>query len=203
MLSRFLFIFFVVCVNTGFFKPKKVDTELLKMVDDVCVVISTNKPFNGISVEKDYKGYVLSEASFKNGTLDGEAKSYYPNKKIQSISSFKNGLEQGTARGFATNGNQIYEAQFDQGKLQGTLIQWREDGSKRREARYKMGQIQWEIHYQNGMPHGLETMWDENQKPIYQAIYENGKQIKEVIPDPNTTAEIIGFESNSNFGIRN
>ena len=193
----------LVCLmsSIAFFKPKTLSTDKLKMVDELCYVIETNKPFTGISIEKSEEGKLISQASFKKGLLHGQAKSMYPNGKIKSTANFKNGMESGISKGFAENGKLIYEANFTQGKLEGTLTQWREDGTKKREARYKEGLIQWEIHYQDGLPHGLETMWNEKQIPVYQAIYENGKQIEEVIPDPTTTAEAIGFETNSTFGI--
>jgi antitoxin component YwqK of YwqJK toxin-antitoxin module len=192
----------LIAFNLGFFSKKKtVDVNDLNVIEELAYWMDSTKPFSGISIEKDEQGNILSEAEFKNGYLHGIAKSYYPNGKIKAISHYEKGIESGLSQGFNEEGIKIYETQFEGGKIKGTLTQWDDQGNKKREAKYKNGKLNWEIYYKDEVPHGLETMYNENQKPIYQAVYENGKQIKEVAIDPATIAKDIGFKAEEEFGI--
>mgnify|MGYP001997676289 CR=1 FL=1 len=199
--SSTLYILLILILNTAFWGTKRVHVTDLEMKSEICYLSKSQKPFTGLSIEKSPSGNKISEAQFKEGLLDGTAKSFYPSGQVQAISNFSAGKESGISYGFTEDGKKIYEATYKNGNLEGSLIQWNTDGTKKREARYKIGKIRWEIHFKNNLPHGLETLWNENQVPIYQAVYEAGHQIKEVIPDPNSTADTLGFGRDNSFGL--
>ena len=62
---------------------------------------------------------ILSEESYSNGLLNGEAKTYYVSGKITEILNYKNGKLHGNIKRFADNGNLLDDLNYVNGKLQG------------------------------------------------------------------------------------
>jgi antitoxin component YwqK of YwqJK toxin-antitoxin module len=62
---------------------------------------------------------VISEENYKNGLLNGEAKTFYKDGKITEILHYKNGKLHGNVKRYASNGTLIDDLNYKEGKLHG------------------------------------------------------------------------------------
>ena len=117
-------------------------------------------------IEKEYykNGSLESEATFKNGVIEGVGKVYYENGNLRAEIPFKNGKQEGIGKSYYENGNLEHEATFKNGVIEGIAKSY-----------YENGNIASEITFMNGKAHGSVKFYSK--KLIWQANAQNGKLI--------------------------
>ena len=96
---------------------------------------------------------ILSEESYMNGLLNGEAKTYYASGKITEILNYKNGKLHGNIKRFADNGNLLDDLNYVDGKLQGLAKYYNLQGKLIYRGAYDNDERigKWE-YFENGKP---------------------------------------------------
>lgn len=74
------------------------------------------------------EGVLMEEAQYKNDTLDGERKFFYPSGKLESVEHYRNGAYHGKYQKFYENGTMEVEQEFANGALEGLSIAYYPSG---------------------------------------------------------------------------
>ena len=86
---------------------------------------------------EDYEsGQVKMEGGMKDGKMDGEWTSYFPDGRVQSHGFFENGERTGAAQVFRENGNKYQEGFYKNGKHCGKWKFYDEQGDLVKEVDY-------------------------------------------------------------------
>jgi antitoxin component YwqK of YwqJK toxin-antitoxin module len=112
----------------------------------------------------DGKG-LLAEVHYKNNVLDGEAKAYYPNGRLQSKINYKNGFLHGSKMIFYESGMGKIEEYFKDGVKSGKSFEY-----------YENGKIKENAYFRNGLRDGMSTTFYENGKRKAVGRYVMGKK---------------------------
>ncbi len=107
------------------------------------IYVSTITPYlngklNGTYFEFDKRGYLVSQAGFKNDELDGRVIKYLYGKPTE-VSEFKNGKLDGTKRVYSRSGQIQEEVEYKNGKVNGFMRYYNDEGQKIMEYEYKNG----------------------------------------------------------------
>jgi antitoxin component YwqK of YwqJK toxin-antitoxin module len=97
-------------------------------------------------------GKLLEEASYRNDTLDGERKYFYPNGALESIERYRRGQYHGKYQKFYENGQLQIEQEFVDGAMQGLSLGY----------------------YQNGVLAEKVTIRDNDENGPFWEYWENG-----------------------------
>ena len=85
---------------------------------------------------------LVSEEHYKDGLLDGESITYYPDKeKPFEIINYKNGVKYGKWIKYFPNGNMMTETTYKDGKLEGPFVNYDPDGKLIVKGQYKDGEM--------------------------------------------------------------
>jgi hypothetical protein len=83
---------------------------------------------NGMNIIKYDNGKVKMQGNSKNGSRDGEWKSFFPNGQLQSDEFFTAGKPDGKVIVYYENGKKMYEGENSNGELKGVWTYWDEKG---------------------------------------------------------------------------
>ena len=97
-----------------------------------------NGKLNGTFFEFDKRGYLVSQAGFKNDELDGKVIKYQYGKPTE-ISEFKNGKLDGKKIVFSKGGKIQEEVEYKNGKIDGFMRYFNDKGEMIMEYKYKNG----------------------------------------------------------------
>ena len=86
-------------------------------------------------------GVIKTEATVRNGLLDGPATMYYESGAKMSEASYRAGLLEGKSYAYYSNGHKKSLAEYSSGLLNGTSINWSEDGKILQEVKFKDGKL--------------------------------------------------------------
>ena len=91
---------------------------------------------NGMNVIKYDNGKVKMQGNSKNGSRDGEWKSFFPDGQLQSDEFFTAGKPDGKVTVYYENGKKMYEGENSNGELKGVWTYWDEKGNVTRTVDY-------------------------------------------------------------------
>lgn len=138
-----------------------------------------NKQKDGLWLFYDGYGHVISRDVFKNGYKHGICKSYFQDGKILEYSEFSNGKRTGKWIVYYSDSVPRYSVNIVNDVLEGIAIYYYPNG-----VTYEIGK------YKAGNRDGEWKMFDDQGKPILNAIYDNGKMISKTVfqkdKDPET-----------------
>jgi antitoxin component YwqK of YwqJK toxin-antitoxin module len=86
-------------------------------------------------------GKILTEATIRNGLLDGPSTMYYESGAKMSEAVYKSGLLSGTSISFYESGNKKAQADYKDGLLDGWSIRWNEEGIILSKVCFKAGHL--------------------------------------------------------------
>ena len=136
-----------------------------------------------------FSQYLLSEAEFKNGELNGKCKEYYPNEILLFEGEYKNG-KKWNGKGYDIYGNIIFELNNGKGHIKiyflngDDLIKSREINIFEVKDQKKI--LYSECDYLNGELNGIFKKYFFSGKLMLEQEYKGGKKngkIKEYYPD--------------------
>ncbi len=78
-------------------------------------------------------GSALSEATFSNGSPEGEHRTYYSTGELYSIRRFSHGVPHGKAEYFYRNGTKKSEIPYQNGTIHGTVSLYYDSGKLKRQ----------------------------------------------------------------------
>ncbi|HTA82305.1 MAG TPA: hypothetical protein VK783_05215 [Bacteroidia bacterium] len=91
---------------------------------------------NGMNVIKYDNGKVKMQGNSKNGSRDGEWKSFFPDGQLQSDEFFTAGKPDGKVTVYYENGKKMYEGENNNGELKGVWTYWDDKGKVTRTIDY-------------------------------------------------------------------
>ena len=171
--------------------PKYKDPNEIKVLDctDCSICMERNNTPKGTgNVYFFYdNGTIKQIKGFVNDELVN-AKSFYPNGKMQFEYNYKNGKQEGIAKSWYESGKIKLENNYVQDKKEGIEKAWYESGKPKYESNYtnglengkyrawyESGKIEEEINYVNGLLHGKDIAWHETGEKWYEADCINDK----------------------------
>lgn len=89
-------------------------------------------------------GKVLTEATIRNGVLDGPSTMYYESGARMSEAVYKSGLLSGTSISFYEAGQKKAQADYRDGLLHGWSMNWSEGGTLQSKACFSAGRLVFE-----------------------------------------------------------
>lgn len=117
----------------------------------------------GKYTEYDENGKLLEEANFRNDTLEGIRKLYFPDGQVQYEEHYQAGLYQGSYRAFFEDGQLQSEGKYEQNALQGEWLGY-----------YTNGQLKERLQFKDNNENGPFTEWYENGKLKAEGAYLEG-----------------------------
>lgn len=108
---------FVLCPLLASFSFAEVPYEKLVVRHDISYRVNSQTPFTGVGVEYHENGQLKEKSNFKNGLLEGPAKTYHENGQLKENLTFKNGLPDGQYERFHINGQLETVQNFSKGKI--------------------------------------------------------------------------------------
>ena len=108
----------------------------------------------GLYQRFDEKGVLLEEAHYKNDTLDGERKYFYPSGALESIEHYSNGIYHGKYLKYYDSGTLQVEQEFVSGALEGWST----------------------AYYPNGVVKEKVTLVHNEENGPFTEFYENGQK---------------------------
>ena len=120
------------------------------------------EPFTGVKQQFYESGTLESVYNFKNGLLQEEVITYYPDGSTSEIGFFDQNKRVGTWKTFHSNGTVSAIASFDDGKKNGA---WR--------IYDQSGLCRLEMFYDQGIKIGHWTLFDEFAQVIDQKYFED------------------------------
>lgn len=115
---------------------------------------------NGLYQRFAPDGHYVEEAMFRNDTLDGERKFFYPNGKVEIIEPNRNGVIHGKYRKFFENGSIALEQDYVNGVLEGESLAW-----------YPNGMLKERVSFQKNEENGPFKEWHPNGQPKTEGNY--------------------------------
>ncbi|WP_462354933.1 toxin-antitoxin system YwqK family antitoxin [Fusobacterium ulcerans] len=82
-------------------------------------------------------GKIMESANYKNGVIEGEFKTYYPNGKLEGEVNYKNGNPNGECKGYYENKNIKFTGSFKEGLPDGIWRHYSENGEIIEEKLFK------------------------------------------------------------------
>ncbi|MCX2683901.1 hypothetical protein OQH60_08520, partial [Campylobacter sp. MIT 21-1685] len=111
--------------------------------NDIAYDLSQWKLFNGVMFArfKDEKKNIQYEINIRDGKLNGEITTYYPNGNLKSVGSYKeNTKDDGCALYYYENGNVEAKFCFKNGQQHGIQEMFYKNGNKKSQSYYREGQ---------------------------------------------------------------
>lgn len=129
----------------------------------------------GKLTRKNADGILIEEAEYKNDTLHGQRKLFYPTGELETIETYDHGRFAGPYQSFYTNGQVKYAGEYSNNAMNGLWKFYYETGEIKEEVvfkdnaengpfteYYKNGKKKAEGNYlEGGNEHGLLSMYDE------------------------------------------
>ena len=148
------------------------DSQMRKLMDsevkfDTGLFYYEGKLFTGIGITMWNEKQLQSEISFKNGRIDGVARSFHENGKLQSQRFWKEGKGHGEFKVYSESGQLLEEGAFKNGEMDGIWKKY-----------FESGKLKTEMSYIDGKLHGVVKEYDETGKLTLQATYKEGKKIE-------------------------
>ena len=125
------------------------------------------KLFTGIGIDMWNEKQLKSEISFKNGKIDGVARSYHENGNLQSQRFWKEGKGDGEFKVYSESGQLLKEGTYKNGQMDGI---WKEY--------FENGKLKAEMSYTDGKLDGVVKEFDRTGKLKSQATYKGGEKIE-------------------------
>jgi antitoxin component YwqK of YwqJK toxin-antitoxin module len=157
---------------------------------------------NGIYLELDRNGYLLSQKSYKNDSLDGVSTEFaggakpkseltwhrgmlngtkklynQENFKVQEEGQFVNGLREGIAKWYSLDGKVIIEYTYKHGQLDGKMKTYYKNGNTTTEGTYVNNDLQGEFfeYYEDGKPKNTGSYVKGKKEGMWKEYDEEGK----------------------------
>lgn len=110
---------------------------------------------------------LVSEEHYKDGLLDGESITFYPDKgkPFENI-TYKNGVKNGKWIKYFPNGKKMTETTYKDGKLEGPFVNYDPDGKLIVKGQYRDGEMD-----------GVWLYYDENGALYRKEVYNKGQLI--------------------------
>ena len=122
------------------------------------------------------KMYLMVEVCYKEGKLEGDYKTYYPNGKSLTIGQYEDNLKKGKWIDYYENGNIKTEGNYKNGKIEGTVIYYYENGNIEQERTYKNNILDnRKSYYLNGQLKESQIYSNQEKNGEYKEYYENGQ----------------------------
>ena len=86
-------------------------------------------------------GSIKTEASIRNGLLDGPSVMYFQNGLKMSEANYKNGLLNGLSISYYENGETKASASYRKGVLHGKSSKWKKNGTLIKEVNFNLGRL--------------------------------------------------------------
>lgn len=86
-------------------------------------------------------GSIRTEATVKNGLLNGAAVMYFENGERMSEAHYKDGMLDGVSLSYYAGGRRKDEATYSEGVLHGKSTAWREDGALLSQVEFQRGRV--------------------------------------------------------------
>ncbi len=184
-------------------EPINYETTLIKR-DGVYYTKDTNKPYSGPVFSLDDKGrnkgegnlengkmisykelqwyengQKITEATYKDGKLDGLFTIWHENGQKMLEGTFKDGY--GALHEFYENGKMKTQKSYDHVEKDGLWTRWYENGQKESEGTYKDGRYDglWTYWYDNGQKESEGTFKDGWYDGLWTYWYDNGQKSTE------------------------
>jgi antitoxin component YwqK of YwqJK toxin-antitoxin module len=125
------------------------------------------KLFTGIGIDMWNEKQLKSEISFKNGKIDGVARSYHENGNLQSQRFWKEGKAHGEFKVYSEGGQLVEEGAFKDGQMDSVWKKY-----------FESCKLKAEMSYIDGKLDGLVKEYNETGKLKSQATYKEGKKIE-------------------------
>lgn len=133
-----------------------------------------NGTFDGEFKSYYPNGNIQIEANYKNGVIDGAYKEYYDNKSIKIIGNYKESLQDGEWRIYLGNGKLKSLVNYKDGALNGI-----------KEDYYANGNLWTRRGFENNTQEGVYEVYYENGSPQFKAVVRNGVIVEEQKFDGN------------------
>jgi antitoxin component YwqK of YwqJK toxin-antitoxin module len=143
-----------------------VDRSALEVADGIFRVKGTTNLFTGRLQEVHTNGVVRSEASVKDGRLDGLVRGYHPSGILQVEEPYVDGLSHGTRRRFHEDGTPKSIEEIREGRLHG-----------RYERFHPTGAVAERGAFVDGQPEGLAESWDASGRWVARVQFEGGRVV--------------------------
>ncbi len=175
------------------------DGEVVKQGDVKRETVSRDNEGNKITkIETfDYLEKLETEATYKNGKLDGEAKEYFPNGRLSELTTYKDGAQDGPQVIYNKNGKVNHESNWSNNALLSLRV-YRPDGSLISETENDSnGKLLKNITYgTDGKVHSEETV--ENGTRTKKFYRDNGSLSHE-IRESKKAREIIFYKKDGSI----
>jgi antitoxin component YwqK of YwqJK toxin-antitoxin module len=133
-------------------------------------------------------GQKAHETQYLDGQYQGASVAYHDNGKISVEQHYIYHMANGAGTGWYADGAKSYAGQYRDGKQVGHWIHWYPNGQKHAEDNYNKdgrlkglhatwypnGQQSLEVHYRDGVKHGIEAAWNEQGVLQYRREVKNG-----------------------------
>ncbi len=137
--------------------------------------------------------YVQSEIPWKDGTVTGTQRTFYPDGKVQMETEVVDGTAQGPARSYDKDGKLTSECTMRDGRRDGAYTEyWPQNAQPRKVIQYDQGkvvgamkeyysngQLKREVPFKDNTLHGKETNFDPQGNLTRVRYWENGKMVSE------------------------
>lgn len=127
------------------------------------------------------------EDAYKQGTVDGTFKEFFPNGNLKREARYLGGKMNGLFRTYYENGQIEQEAVYEAGEIDGLYRSYYEDGKPHQEKEYDHGQLNgvykafdefgvpfFEITYRNNIQDGTDKIYDQKGVLQYLDTYKSG-----------------------------
>ena len=125
----------------------------------------------------DSEGRVVSEAEYANGVLNGASKWHYVSGSLMKEASYENGLLNGLVRTYDANSTLIEEEKFEEGHKIAMKIERNKAGQKEWEAMYMHAQlvIDTEVDWWNAKPATYKAVGEDVKHGLATGWHPNGQ----------------------------
>ena len=129
------------------------------------VVYVDRAPFTGRVREHFANKELKRDAIYRNGKLQGLARGWHDNGRLDYARTYSAGLEDGTHEGWYEDGSRRFEYHFTNGISEGVSKQWYRNGTP-----YTL------FHFVNGQETGRQQMWDTAGKLRANYVIRDGRR---------------------------
>jgi antitoxin component YwqK of YwqJK toxin-antitoxin module len=149
--------------NTLCFSQKSYHISKTKDKRGTLVHKLTKKPITGIVYDTYDGGQHRSEASYNDGMLNGNFKTWYDNGQTSSECNYRNGELHGKFTFWNDAGQLLQEFNYFNGEKDGLNREW-----------FSNGQLQTEESFENFLKDGTFKKWNESGQLIKEDFYNDG-----------------------------
>ena len=160
-LAYYIIIFLI--ANTLCFGQKSYHTSKTKDKRGILVHKLTKKPITGFVYDTYEEGQQRTQATYSEGILNGNYKSWYDNGKVSFEYNYLNSELNGKYSCWDKNGQLIQEFNYFQGEKDGLNREW-----------YSNGQLKTEENYEDFLKDGTFKKWNSLGQLIKEDFYSNG-----------------------------